>query len=56
MNEVSYTTNSNLNLFIIVKQLRQGWELGGNDEEIWIEEDGYTFMLDGNVMTPKGVI
>ena len=56
MNEVSYTTNYNFNLFSIEKRLRQDWKLGGNCEAIWFEKDGYKVKFYVKVMTTNRVI
>ena len=37
MNKVSYTPNYQFNLFGIGKKLRQGRNIGGNYEAIWIK-------------------
>ena len=56
MAEVAYTPKSHFNLFSIGKRLREGWQLGGNEEAIWIKKGSTKLKFDGRVTTPKGVV
>jgi hypothetical protein len=47
---------SGYNLFSVTKLMKQGWNLGGNKNSMWLEKDGKMILFDIRITTPKGMV
>gem|GEM_PF-6951265 len=56
MTDVAYIPEANFNLFSITRRLRQGFQLGGDKNCIWLEKSGIKIVFDIVIPTPKGAI
>lgn len=54
--DIVYMPESGYNLFNLIKRLDQGWTLGGDSEQIWLEKGEQKIPFNIKVKTPKGAI
>ena len=56
MQKVAHVPEVNFNLFSLTQRMKQGWELGRNDESIWLDKGKKRITFNIVIPTPKGAI
>lgn len=56
LKDVTYLEGGRFNLYSMTRKMKEGWNLGGNKDSMWLERNGAKIVFDIAIPTKKGMI